>query len=215
MTLAQVPNAGTIELNELNELPGTLRASEALQGFYRREQLPDGGTDGGPIDWASAFGVPVPIVNTRARLSALGYHDLHHLVAGYGTDEAGEGEISGWTMGTGGGPLFGELYDSGAFLLGLVRFPRRCIRAFYRGRQCRNLYRQPVEHWYAQDLQTLRRVTGIDRAPGVGAPIPAESITAMDRIALVRSVLVAAALWLTPIAPACIALTVLADRVAR
>ena len=67
-------------------------AARALEGFYRREKLPAGGHDGARIDWARAFGLPVPIVNTRARLEVLPYHDVHHLVTGYRTDEAGEAE---------------------------------------------------------------------------------------------------------------------------
>jgi hypothetical protein len=192
--------------------PGTLTAPEALARFYAEQALPDGGTDGALLDWGSAFGIPIPIVNTRARFEALPYHDLHHLVAGYGTDEAGEAEISGWTLGTGGGSWFGEVYDSGAFLLGMVRFPRRTIRAFYRGRQCRNLYRRPAEHWVQHDLATLRAYAGTDAVAGPDAPIPAEAITTMDRIDLVRATLVAAALWLTPLVPLYIAWTVVLDR---
>ena len=196
----------------LAPLPGTLPAPEALSHFYRREHLPDGGTDGSFLDWVSAFGLPVPIANTRARLAALPYHDLHHIVSDYATDEAGEAEVAGWTLGTGGGPLFGELYDSGAFLLGMVRFPIRTTRAFWRGRHCRNLYRRPAAHWVEQDLETLRRYTGVDAAPPPHGPVPAESITGMDRLALAQKVLVAAALWLTPIAPLTILGTVLLDR---
>ncbi|MEZ4317160.1 MAG: hypothetical protein R3F61_06640 [Myxococcota bacterium] len=166
---------------------------DALGEFYAREHLPDGGTDGSYFDWARAFGMPFPIPNTRVRLAILPYHDLHHLVAGYATDEAGEGEISGWTLGTGGGPLFGEMYDLGAFLLGLVRFPRRSVAAFYRGRQCRNLYRKPAEECMAQSVETLRAWCGADA--------PLGPVTGMDRIALARTVLSGLVVWATPVAP--------------
>ena len=168
-------------------------ASEALVDFYLAEGLPDGGTDGRWLAWGRAFGVPVPIVNTASRVAVLPYHDLHHLVTGYRTDEVGEGEVAAWTLATGGGPLFGDIYDLGAFGLGLLRAPRRVVAAFWRGRQCTNLYRRPAAHWMGRDVHELRRITGTDR--------PLRPVCASDRAALVRTGLTAAAVWATPLAP--------------
>ena len=62
------------------------------------------GADGGYGDaWVEVkFGpIPVPIPNTEARVRAVRYHDLHHIVTGYDTDLVGEMEISAWELGAG------------------------------------------------------------------------------------------------------------------
>lgn len=168
-------------------------AACALEAFYLREHLPAGGTDGARLDWARAFGLPIPIVNTRARLRVLPYHDLHHLVTGYRTDEAGEAEIGAWTLGAAGGPLAGRVYDLATLLLGVVRFPRRTTAAFYRGRGGRQLYDQPLATLLRAEESALRELAGTDR--------PAARPTLRDRAALGATLLEAAAWWLTPAAP--------------
>ncbi len=175
-------------------------AARALEGFYRREKLPAGGHDGARIDWARAFGLPVPIVNTRARLEVLPYHDVHHLVTGYRTDEAGEAEVGAWCLGTGDGPVVGRVYDLGTFLLGLARWPRRTAAAFVRGRHGHNLYDVPAAELLATEEAVLRRRAGADRT--------AQAPTWRDRVALLVTTVEAAAWWLTPAAPMFMAATV-------
>ena len=166
-------------------------AHRALREFYSQEQLPpDGGVQAKWV-WVRAFGLPIPIPNTRARVRLVPYHDLHHVITGYRTDEAGEAEVAAWCLGTGGGPVLGHIYDLGAFLLGLFQVPRRPLRAFYRGRQGRNLYRKPAAAWMSWELDALR----------VQAHVSDElaAQTAADHLALVRTVLVAMALYGTPL----------------
>ncbi|HSO38537.1 MAG TPA: hypothetical protein VLT33_38675 [Labilithrix sp.] len=45
---------------------------------------------------ASVFGIPFKVPNTPRHRWAIMLHDLHHVATGYGTDLAGEGEISIW-----------------------------------------------------------------------------------------------------------------------
>lgn len=166
-----------------------MQVRAALSAFRAREGLPPNGTDGAWLDWASAFGVPVPIVNTRSRLDVLPYHDLHHLMTGYRTDEAGEAEISAWTLATGGGPPIGRLYDLAAYLLG-IRFPRRTVAAYARGRRARNLYGRPLEELLDEDLDRLRADAG-----------PAEHVpTASDVARAAGWFVVAGVVWLGPLA---------------
>jgi hypothetical protein len=162
-------------------------ARQAIEDFYQTERLPsDGGTDDNWV-WVRAFGWPVPLPNIQARARLIPYHDLHHVVTGYRTDEAGEAEVAAWCLGTGGGPLLGQVYDLGAFLIGLVQFPIRTSVAFYRGRQCRNLYRSPANKWMDWSLADLRHHTHAGDAPGTLTPI--------DRLALARTILTAAILY--------------------
>lgn len=159
-------------------------AQDALHAFYAHENLPADGGVGDWLVWVSAFGVSVPLPNVSARAKLVPYHDLHHVITGYGTDEAGEAEAGAWCLGTGGGPLMGTMYDLGAFGLGLVRFPRRTVRAFYRGRQCKNLYRRPVEHWLSRSIGALTEETRTGRQ--------LEEVTGTDRVALALHVALAA-----------------------
>jgi len=51
-----------------------------------------------PRTQASFFGLDFSIPNTPAHRRAIVLHDLHHVATGYGTDLAGEGEISAWEL---------------------------------------------------------------------------------------------------------------------
>lgn len=62
------------------------------------------GADGGYGDAWVDFKLgplPVPFPNTRARVRAVRYHDLHHVLTGYDTNTIGEFEISAWELGAG------------------------------------------------------------------------------------------------------------------
>src|SRR5687767_14137680 len=45
--------------------------------------------------------IPFPFPNTPARIEAVKYHDLHHVMTGYQTSFVGELEISAWEIGSG------------------------------------------------------------------------------------------------------------------
>jgi len=164
-----------------------LTAKQAIVDFYIREELPEDGGVTKWFDWTTAFGLPFPIPNPAARVVLVPYHDLHHIVTGYRTDEAGESEVGAWCLGSGGGPVLGQIYDLGTFFLGLMRFPSRTVGAFYRGRQGRNLYRRPASEWMTWGVEDLRTETRTSQ--------PLGDRTAMDHLALVTTSAVAIAVW--------------------
>ena len=162
--------------------------------------------DGGASKWfdrGSLFGMPVPILNSSHRAALIPYHDFHHWLAGCGVDELGEAEVSAWTLGTGGGPFLGRVYDLGALTPGVVRAPRRMRGAFLRGRAQRNVYGVPLTALLAMQEDALRTHARVDAAP---AP--------WDRAARWHAIGLAlawCATWLTPIGPTCMALSLVPD----
>lgn len=82
------------------------------------------------------WGITFPLPNPPQRQIAVRFHDLHHLVTGYGTDPIGEAEISGWELRRG-VRVFG-LYVRAIVLfgtlLGLVHSPRKTLNAWQAGR---------------------------------------------------------------------------------
>ena len=77
--------------------------------------------------WGMRFKVP----NPPSRQLAVRFHDLHHIMTGYGTDPIGEFEISAWEMQRGlrvfGGYV--RLIIATGMLAGLVVAPRRTLAA--------------------------------------------------------------------------------------
>ena len=146
----------------------TQTARQAMHAFWAVEALPADGNQDAWIDWIPVFGVPVPLPNPQSRASLLPYHDLHHMVTGYHTDELGECEIGAWTAGTGGPqPLLGRIYDGLGLAWGLVRCPRRTVAAYRRGRASRNLYAWPIEELLEM---TIDEVIALTQAPGTTSP---------------------------------------------
>lgn len=85
-----------------------------------------------PFTDAVVLGVTFKVPNTKAHRSALIWHDLHHALTGYGTDPAGEGEISAWEARRGLRPIgvyTGLIVLAGVAMGGLVA-PRRTWRAY-------------------------------------------------------------------------------------
>jgi len=137
-------------------------AREALLQFYRREQLPTHGNQTVWVDWVTVFGVQLPLLNIFGRARVLPYHDLHHLVTGYRTDEAGECELGAWTLACGSGPLLGKVYDTMTATLGLIRFRERTVAAWRRGKRCQTLYAYPIDTLLEMEMDALRSLTGMD-----------------------------------------------------
>jgi len=89
------------------------------------------------------WGIRFTIPNPPSRKMAIRYHDLHHLMTGFGTDPTGESEISAWELRAGIG-VFGfyvrMIIMSGA-LIGLIHSPRRTWRAW---KAAKSAHRLPV-----------------------------------------------------------------------
>jgi hypothetical protein len=81
---------------------------------------------------ASFLGIKFRVPNTKQHRISIMLHDLHHVATGFGTDLAGEGEISAWEARRGLGALgayVGGIVASGA-MMGLFLAPRRTVRAW-------------------------------------------------------------------------------------
>lgn len=148
----------------------------ALNGFG-----PDGGYGDAWVDFKLGP-IPFPFPNTKARVKAVRYHDLHHVLTGYGTDFWGETDISAWELGAGCRDYMAAWQlNLGGLACGALFEPRRTFRAFVRGLRSESLYGKAFEPLLGRTVGDVRRELGID-----GGDPPAR---AMDRV---RFVLLAA-----------------------
>lgn len=90
--------------------------------------------------------IPMPFPNTKGRIDAVRYHDLHHLLTGYETDIVGEFEISAWEIAAG-CKGYGAAWalNLGGIAGGLFRAPGRVFAAFVRGRRHRTIYGEDLD----------------------------------------------------------------------
>jgi hypothetical protein len=79
----------------------------------------------------SLFGVEISLPNPPSHRRAIMLHDLQHVATGYGTDHAGEAEISAWQLrrGLGGVGLYVSAIVAFNTALGFASAPRRTIAA--------------------------------------------------------------------------------------
>ena len=165
--------------------PEESRMRDARALYFRENNF---GEDGGYGDaWVDfKFGpVPFPFPNTPARLRAVRYHDLHHVLTGYRTDFLGELEISAWEIGAGckGFVAAWQLNLSG-MAAGVLFMPRRTFAAFVRGRHSDSLYGREFEPLLELTVAEARRAT---RVPAAGPALPKASFA--DWVLFVLAVL--------------------------
>ncbi len=141
-----------------------------LEARRRYFEANDFGEDGGyGARWVVlGYLGPLPIAfpNSKSRVRAVRYHDLHHLVTGYDTDLLGESEISAWELASGCKDM------TAAWILNLLALPygwwkdrERIERAFARGRRTNNLYGEAYdERLLATPLGELRGRLGLIQA---------------------------------------------------
>jgi hypothetical protein len=111
--------------------------------------------------------ITVGFPNTAARVRAVKFHDLHHVVTGYGTDAVGEAEIGAWEAGSGcAGFVAAWVLNAYATAIGfLAGRPRSLWAAFVRGRHTRNLYGTPFDDALLDArLGDVRARLGLDAA---------------------------------------------------
>ena len=112
------------------------------------------------------LGVPIAFPNFDARRAVLVRHDAHHLLTGYDTSWAGEGQISAFELVTGcRGYWAAWMFNTFGFLTGLLVAPRRTWRAFVRARRCRSYYGVATEAVLARRVRAARAELGLDRPP--------------------------------------------------
>lgn len=94
----------------------------------------------------SAYDAPVfrvrvgPISLPFPNPGLLPFHDLHHVLTGYGTGLVGEAEISAFELRTGCRSPIVILLCIGSVAIGLLLAPRRVLRAWSRTRHAVSLY---------------------------------------------------------------------------
>ncbi len=119
------------------------------------------------IDLGEVTGQVWTYRNSQARRRAVPFHDLHHVVTGYGTDVVGESEIGAWELMGGCPSLFLWVINVGAVALGLLIAPRRVLRAVRTAMGQRTLYVAKIP--YGEVLQlTVGEVRARLRAPSQG-----------------------------------------------
>lgn len=126
------------------------------------------GADGGYGSRWVAFKLgplPITLPNSGERVRAVRYHDLHHVLTGYPTDNIGEFEIAAWELGAGCRDyVMAWVLNLAAVAAGSVAAPRRTFRAFVRGRACRSLYGQELEPLLERTVGALRAELGLEAA---------------------------------------------------
>lgn len=138
---------------------------EARARYFRDNAF---GDDGGySKKWVQLQLGPLPFAfpNSAARVRAVKYHDLHHVVTGYATNVVGEAEIGAWEIGSGcAGFVAAWILNLYAMVLGFLSgAPGAVWRAFARGRHTRNLYRDAYdESLLDTKLGEVRARLGLD-----------------------------------------------------
>ena len=127
---------------------------------------------------ASFLGIKFRVPNTLQHRISIMLHDLHHVATGFGTDLAGEGEISAWEARRGLGALgayVGGIVASGA-LMGLMLAPRRTVRAWRKSSSADSLvpkrddFQARYEALLAMTVGELRRELGVPEDGVVHGP---------------------------------------------
>ena len=130
--------------------------------------------------------------NTKARVKAVKFHDLHHVLAEYDTTWSGEAQIGAWEIASGCGRHYPAwLLNMAAVAIGLVIAPRAVYAAFIRGRKTTNLYRSIFDGALLQ--RTVGEVRGELALDG-----PCRLTTRADRVAFVGWMLTAVVVTLAP-----------------
>ena len=120
---------------------------QALKQFYRDSGFePETGKRPSFVEvFVGCLLIPLP--NIEVRRKYIKYHDLHHVINGYGATQIGEGEVSAWELGT------GSLLQPVLMFMNLIAIstalavsPRRVFNAYLRGCKSRNLYCPKVRH---------------------------------------------------------------------
>ncbi len=122
-----------------------------------------------PRSSGSLLGLEFSVPNPPSHQTALRLHDLHHVATGFGTDHAGEAEISVWQARLGlhaAGPYVAAIVLANV-LMGLLTAPRRTLTALRLPSVGRSLFNVAVD--YEQLLQlTLGELRDLLGLPSQG-----------------------------------------------
>ena len=170
--------------------PDTLTVREARARYFAANGFDENGYE---ARWVRLQAGPIPlfILNTNARVRAVRFHDLHHVVTAYDTTWTGEAEIAAWEIASGCAHHYAAwLLNLQAMAIGLLINPEAVFRAFLRGRRSANLYRQAFsDNLLSSTVGEMRRRLYLDTAPG--------SPTLDDRVAFAGWVLASELVFLS------------------
>jgi len=109
------------------------------------------------------FGWQLTFPNPESRKRAVPFHDLHHVLTGYGTTWMGEAEIGAWELRAGCNSFITYYLNGGGVLIGLFLSPRRVWRAFRAAKGQRTLYLDslPYERLLQMTVGQARQRLGI------------------------------------------------------
>ncbi len=126
------------------------------------------GADGGYEARFVAFKLgplPITLPNSGARVRAVRYHDLHHVLTGYHTDNRGEFEIAAWELAAGCRDYWAAwLLNLAGVAAGSLVAPKRTYHAFVRGRACSSLYGEDLDALLESTVGELRAKVGLEAA---------------------------------------------------
>lgn len=129
----------TAQARQLYEAASTLRENRAR--YLEKNGFGDGGYQDAWVTLKKIGPLKIGFPNTDARKRAIRLHDLHHVLAQYGTDWTGEGEIGGFEIGAGCGTHWAAWFlNASAMSFGLFIAPRATYRGYIHGRHARSLY---------------------------------------------------------------------------
>lgn len=145
-------------------LPASMRVRDARDAYLAENGFTLEAYDS-PTTSGSLLGMKFSVPNPPSHRRAIRLHDLHHVATGFGTDQAGEGEISAWQARRG-------LRSTGAYvtaivtmnaLLGLVFAPRQTLAALRGSREGGSLFGMSIAYDELLDLTVgeLRQMLAI------------------------------------------------------
>ena len=121
--------------------PNDIKIKDALPLYFEKYHFSDGGYNDKyfKIKIGPLF---IPMPNTKSRIKAVKFHDVHHLLTEYTAFWKGEVEIGAWEIASGCGKHWiAWLLNFGSFTIGLFLYPKALFEAFMAGRHVKsNLY---------------------------------------------------------------------------
>ena len=140
---------------------------QARTRYFAENKFGDDGGYGAKFVEIKLGPIPVMFPNAPARVKAVKFHDLHHVLTDYQTDFIGELEISGWEIGAGCDKYPAAwLINLGGMAAGALLAPRKVFRAFRRGCASKSLYAYDFEPLLDREVAALKREVKTD------APVP-------------------------------------------
>lgn len=119
----------------------SLKVKDALQIYFSQYHFKDGGYN---KKWFTIKLGPlyIPLPNIKARVDAVKFHDIHHIITEYNANYKGEAEIGAWEIASGCGKYWvAWILNLGPFIIGMLFFQRPLLKAFLDGRLAKiNLY---------------------------------------------------------------------------